>query len=61
MTRDEFGDNITTAGEFEAALAAAVEAAVAEDVDVRGAWEFRTNGSRDSWEGEIFELAKDGD
>lgn len=48
---------ITSTEEFEAALAAVVETAIAADVDVRGAWEFR-NGEPDSdWEVNITELA----
>lgn len=62
MTRDEFSDfNVTTTEGFEAALAAAVEAAVESDVDIRGAWEFQTAGSTHYWEVEVFELAKDHD
>lgn len=62
MTRDESGGkSITTSKEFEDALAAAVEAAVAEDVDVRGAWEFETNRSTYRWDVEIVELARNPD
>lgn len=62
MTNDQFEDiTIGTAEEFEAALAAVVETAIKEDVDVRGAWEFQTAGSTYDWEVEIVELARDTD
>lgn len=38
-------DEITSDDEFEATLAEAVETAIEAIVDVRGAWEFQTNGS----------------
>jgi len=60
MTRDQLDDiSITNADEFEAVLAGVVERAVKADVDVRGAWEFRTRGSTHDWEVEIVELARD--
>lgn len=60
MTRDHLHDvSITSAAEFEAVLAEAVEKAIKADVDVRGAWEFQTRGSTHDWEVEIVELAKD--
>jgi len=60
MTRDQLRDvSITSAAEFEAIPAEAVEKAVEANVDVRGAWEFRTRGSTHDWEVEIVELAKD--
>jgi hypothetical protein len=59
MTGDKYSDiSVSTPGEFEAALAAVVEAAVIDDIDVRGAWEFQTRGSAHNWEVEISELAK---
>jgi hypothetical protein len=59
MTRDLLSDiSIESSEEFEAVLAAAVEKAVESDVDVRGAWEFRTRGSTHDWEVEIIELAR---
>jgi len=59
MTRDQFPDiDITSANEFEAVLAEVVEKAVKADVDVRGAWDFRTEGSTHDWEVEIIELAR---
>lgn len=60
MTRDYPSEmRITSAEEFEDALAAVVGTAIEEDVDVRGAWEFQTDGSTHNWEVEIVELAKD--
>lgn len=62
MTRYHLSDvPITTATEFEAVLAEAVEKAIEADVDVRGAWEFRTRGSTHDWDVEIIELAKRAD
>ncbi|MDS0259952.1 hypothetical protein NDI56_11155 [Haloarcula sp. S1CR25-12] len=49
---------ITNPDEFEAALAAIIEIAIEDDVDVRGAWEFRTDGSTRDWDVNITELAK---
>lgn len=60
MTNDRLNDiTVTSDDEFEDALAAVVEAAIREDVDVRGAWEFQTKGSTYNWEVEIIELARD--
>jgi len=53
--------SITSTEEFEAALAAIVETAVEDDIDVRGAWEFRTDGSTHDWEVNVTELAKGDD
>ena len=62
MTRDQLRDvSITSADEFEAVLAEAVEKAIKADVDVRGAWEFQTRGSTHDWEVEVVELARDFD
>ncbi len=59
MTRNQLPDgSITSADEFEAVLAEVVEKAVEADVDVRGAWEFRTRGSTHDWEVMVIELAK---
>jgi len=59
MTRDDLQDvSITSADEFEAVLAEAVEKAILSDVDVLGAWEFRTRGSTHEWEVNISELAR---
>lgn len=59
MTHDQLRDvSITSADEFQAVLAEAVEKAVKADVDVRGAWEFRTDGSTHDWEVEVVELAR---
>jgi len=62
MTRDELqAVSITSADEFEAVLAAAVEKAITSNVDVRGAWEFQTRGSTHDWEVNISELARHDD
>ena len=59
MTHDQLRDvSITSADEFQAVLAEAVEKAVEADVDVRGAWEFRTDDSTHDWEVEVVELAR---
>lgn len=62
MTDDYLTDvAVTTEDDFESLLAELVENAVKEDVDVRGAWEFRTDGSTHDWEVEVVELAVDSD
>lgn len=62
MTRDYLSDGaITTADEFEGVLAEAVEQAIAEGVEVRGAWEFQTRGSTLDWEIQVVELDRDHD
>lgn len=56
--------SVTSPGDFQTALAAIIETAIEEGVDVQGAWEFRTEGSTRDWELNITELAKrspDGD
>lgn len=59
MTRDHHSDlQIASPEEFELLLAAIVEEATESGVDVRGAWEFRTDGSTHEWEVEIVELAR---
>lgn len=59
MTHEKLRDDaITSAEDFEAVLAEAVEKAIERDVDVRGAWEFRTRGSTYDWEVQITELAR---
>lgn len=58
MTRDQLGNvSVTSDEEFEAVLAEVVKKAIEADVDVRGAWEFRTDGSPQEWEVLISELA----
>lgn len=60
MTRDTYSDiTIESSVDFQAALSALVESAVLNDVDVRGAWDFQTDGSTHNWEVEIVELAND--
>ncbi|WP_324665147.1 hypothetical protein [Haloarcula sediminis] len=49
---------ITSPDEFEAALAAVIETAIESDVDIGGAWEFRTGEATDDWEVNVTELAK---
>lgn len=62
MTRKNSSDSeISSVEEFEAELAALIEVAVHKDIDVRGAWEFRTGGTNYDWEVNIFELAKEAD
>jgi hypothetical protein len=50
--------NISSAAEFESALADIVESAIENGVDVRGAWEFKTDGSTHYWELNVVELAR---
>ena len=58
MTRDQF-NTVTITDDFAAALAEAVEKAIEADVDVRGAWEFQTNGSAHAWDVVIDELVRE--
>jgi hypothetical protein len=53
--------DINSAPEFESALADIVESAIENNVDVRGAWEFETDGSTHYWELNVVELARDSD
>lgn len=58
MTRDTLPENaITTSEEFKAVLATATEQAIDAGVDVRGTWEFETEGSYHRWDVEFVELA----
>ena len=60
MTRNKLSDvSISSEAEFESVLAEAVERAVKNGVDVRGAWEFQTRGSTHNWDVEIVELDKE--
>lgn len=57
MTRDTTIEMpISSSAAFETALALLVQSAVTEGVDVRGAWEFETDGSILEWEVQISEL-----
>ena len=59
MTRDSPLDGeITTAGEFDAALEALLSAAARNDVDPRGSWEYRNGDDAEDWEVLIVELEK---
>lgn len=60
MTRDTLADvRITSEDDFRAVLSELFEKAIHADVDVRGAWEFRTGGSTHDWEVEVVELARE--
>ena len=60
MTRDKLDAvSIASSDEFEAILARLIEKAIEVDVDVRGAWEFRTGGSTHDWEVQIVELDRE--
>lgn len=62
MTQDKLDDvSIRSDEEFRVILATAFEVAIEAGVDVRGAWEFRTNGSAHAWDVVISELRTDGD
>lgn len=56
MTRPNPPDDVTTPEDFETHLAALVEAAVANGVDPRGAWEFRARNAEPDFDIEIVEL-----
>lgn len=47
---------VTTDGEFEAALGDLIAAAVRNGVDPRGSWVCETGVERDAWEVMIYEL-----
>lgn len=49
-------DEITTAAEFDVALEKLLLTALDNDVDICGAWEYRTNGSGPDIETMIVEL-----
>ncbi|MFC6757358.1 MULTISPECIES: hypothetical protein [Haloarcula] len=53
--------DINSAAEFESALADIVESAIENNVDVRGSWEFETEGSTHYWELNVVELARESD
>jgi hypothetical protein len=64
MTRDTTNDGaIETDAAFETALAATIQRALDGGLDARGAWEVATNGTGQTWEVQIVELARrdDGD
>jgi hypothetical protein len=62
MTRRQLDSiDLSSPGAFEAVIAEAIERAITNGVDVRGAWAFRTPGSTHNWEVEIYELATDSD
>lgn len=60
MTDEPLHDvHIRNSSEFHSVITTAIEKALKNGVDVRGAWQVQTNGSIHDWEVEIFELAKD--
>lgn len=60
MTGDKLADvRITSEDDFRAVLSELFEKALHADVDVRGAWEFRSGGSVHNWEVEVVELARE--
>lgn len=62
MTRRQLDSvDLSSPEAFEAVLTEAVERALTNGVDVRGAWAFRTPDSTHHWEVEIYELATDSD
>lgn len=58
MTSDNISTPIESAVAFETALAALIESAAENDVNVRGAWELDTSGSTHHWEVNVVELAR---
>lgn len=59
MTDDTLADiHVDSTTRFKILLSQLVERAVKTDVDVRGTWEFATQGSIHNWEVEIIELDK---
>ena len=58
MTNDSPSDDeISSADDFEAALGQIVLAALQNDVDLRGTWEYRTDGETPDVEIMVVELA----
>ncbi|MEZ3172680.1 hypothetical protein ABNG03_19025 [Halorubrum sp. RMP-47] len=58
MTTDRTSDDeITSKTEFEAALGRMICAALENDVDPRGTWEYRTDGAGSDMEVMVIELA----
>ncbi|WP_198945717.1 hypothetical protein [Halorubrum sp. SD612] len=57
MTTDSSDDEISSKKEFEAALGRVLLAALENDVDPRGTWEYRTDGTGSDMEVMVVELA----
>ena len=57
MTDATADDEIASAKEFEAALGRVILAALESDVDPRGTWEYRTDGTGSDMEIMVVELA----
>lgn len=58
MTTDSTSnEEITTTEEFEVALGQIILAALQNDVDLQGAWEYRTEGETPDMEVMVVELA----
>lgn len=57
MTTDSVSDEAASPAEFEAALGRLLATALENDVDPRGAWECRTDGSSPDVEVVVVELA----
>ena len=57
MTSDPvFDGEIESSADFEAALHTLLVAALANDVDPRGSWEYRSDGLPSDWEVMVAEL-----
>lgn len=57
MTSDPvFDGEIESAADFEAALHTLLVTALANDVDPRGSWEYRSDGLPSDWEVMVAEL-----
>lgn len=58
MTTDSTSDDeISSADDFEAALGEVILAALQNDIDLRGTWEYRTDGETPDLEVMVVELA----
>jgi hypothetical protein len=53
------GIDVGNKEEFEAALAAVIEAGLAASVDVHGAWTVETDRTDNDWDVEIVRLVRD--
>lgn len=58
MTTDSTADDeIASAADFEAALGQVILTALQNDIDLRGSWEYRTDGGTPDVEVMVVELA----
>lgn len=59
-SKSPFDDDITDPNEFEAALGQLLRTALENGIDLKGSWEFRSDGDGNDFEIIVYEL-DDGD